>query len=113
MRIPRTRGLESISTLEHSNESPSRDALRQARHIVKLIERHRFPMPFVFPTEIGGIQLEWKVPGRGRELNLEVPPEGERLSFLKIVDGKPAREGEIVADIEREVCSLLDWMVTG
>jgi hypothetical protein len=34
------------------------------------------------------------------------PAEGEHFSFLTIVDGEPER-----ADFEREVCSLLDWMV--
>lgn len=110
MRTPATSAFESISILERSATPLTKDAVKHARSIAHLIERRHFPMPFVFPTEIGGIQFEWK--GDGRDLNLEVPPQGERLSFLKIVDGEPTREGEITADIEREVSGLLDWLVT-
>jgi hypothetical protein len=115
MRTPATSAFESISVLERSatplTGTPiTKDAAKHGRSIAHLIERRHFPMPFVFPTEIGGIQFEWK--GDGRELNLEVLPEGERFSFLKIVDGEPAQEGEITADFEREVSCLLDWLVT-
>src|SRR5579863_2352613 len=110
MCIPATSAFESISMLERSATPLTRDAVKHARNIAYLIERRHLPMPFVFPTEIGGIQFEWK--GDGRELNLEVPPQGERFSFLKIVDGEPEPEGEITADFEREVSCLLDWLVT-
>lgn len=64
-------------------------------------------MPFVFPTDIGGIQFEWK--GDERELNVEVIPASEDLAYLTIVNGQPAREGQI-RGTEREIHSLLDWM---
>lgn len=110
MRIPRTSALESISRIEQTvvEGGPiARSAVERARSVAQMIERAKLPMPFVFPTEIGGIQFEWK--GNDRELDLEVLPDQSRLAFLKIVKGVPAEEGEIN---EREVESLLEW-VTG
>jgi len=110
MRIPRASALESISRIEQSAETLAPDAIERARSIAHLLERGRFPVPFVFPTDIGGIQFEWK--SDERELNLEVLPECESLAFLTIVKGKPMREGEITQNVEREIGSLLDWMVS-
>lgn len=110
MRVPRTNVLESISKIERSDCLLAPDAIKRARVIVELIERGNFPMPFVFPTELGGIQFEWK--GDERELNLEVLPERECLAFLTIVNGTPTREGQITGNVERAIYSLLDWMVS-
>lgn len=109
MRIPRTSALESISQIAATVRQRSPHTVERARRIVGIIEREKFPMPFVFPTEIGGIQLEWK--RDERELNLEILPQGDRLAFLMITRGTPTREGEI-PETEREICSLLDWMVS-
>ena len=111
MRIPKRSALESISKIEHSvKPPPSVSAVTLARSIAYLIENHRFPMPFVFPTEIGGIQFEWK--GSARELNLEILPEIDRLAFLKILNGSPLVEGEITNNVEQEVYRLIDWMLS-
>lgn len=110
MQIPRMTAFESISEIERTAEPLTQHAIARARDIVHLIERGEFPMPFVFPTEIGGIQFEWK--GSERELNLEILPESERLAFLEIVEGAPVREGEITEDIEGGVRELLNWMVS-
>lgn len=110
MRIPRTSALESISRLEESTAAIAPDTIQRARGIADLIERSRFPVPFVFPTEIGGIQFEWK--SDERELNLEVLPECPSLAFLTIANGEPVREGEISENLECEVRSLLDWMAS-
>lgn len=67
-------------------------------------------MPFVFPTEIGGIQFEWK--DSERDLNLGILPEIHRLAFLKILNGSPFGEGEITNNVEQEVYCLLDWMLS-
>jgi hypothetical protein len=110
LRTPRQNALEAISTLEHSSESLTAHALEHARAIAYLIEREDSPMPFVFPTEIGGIQFEWKGTESGRELNLEILPEGQHLAYLTIIDGKPIAEAEINDDFEHKICSLLNWM---
>jgi hypothetical protein len=106
MHNPRKTALESIATLN----SVSPKAIKAARGVASMIERDHYPMPFVFPTDIGGIQFEWK--GASRELNLEFLPEASHLAFLKIVDGVPDQEGEISGDMEGEIHSLLDWMTS-
>jgi hypothetical protein len=110
MQVPRTNALESISEIEKTAHPPAQGAIARARDIARLVEHGEFPMPFVFPTEIGGIQFEWK--GSERELNLEILPEREHLAFLEIVEGAPVLEGEITQDVERSVRALLDWMVS-
>jgi hypothetical protein len=110
MQVPQTNALESISKIEKSFQPLAPAAIERARSIASLVERGEFPTPFVFPTEIGGIQFEWK--GGERQLNLEVLPEHQCLAFLTIVDGSPVREGEIRDNIEREVYSLLNWMIS-
>ena len=110
MRMPSTSALESISKLEQTvgEGCPiARSAIKRAREVAHMIERAELPMPFVFPTEIGGIQFEWK--GNDRELNLEVLPDQSRLAFLKIVKGAPTQEGEVS---ERDVESLIEWMTS-
>ena len=69
LRTPQTGVLEALLRLERSSEAPSRPALERAREIARFIERHQFPIPFVFPTEIGGVQFEWR--GGSREVDLE------------------------------------------
>lgn len=105
MRVPRASVRESISHIEGSPH-----AIECAKRIVELLEREKFPVPFVFGTEIGGIQFEWKADDR--ELNLEVLPEGDRVAFLMITGGTPTREGEITGNLDREICSLFAWMVS-
>lgn len=43
----------------------------------------RLDAPFIAPSPDGGLSLEWKTP-RGGELLVDVPPEGEPLTFLLI-----------------------------
>jgi hypothetical protein len=105
MRIPRTSARESISRIAESAPPRSAVAVERALRIARIIERRKCPAPFVFPTEIGGIQFEWK--GDERELNLEVLPEPCHLAFLEIVKGTPTQEGEITENAEGEINSLL------
>ena len=110
MLIPRINAIVSISRLEQSTAPPTVNAIRRARSIAYFLDRNQFPIPFVFPTDEHGIQFEWK--GDSRELNLEVPSTDEPLTFLTIVDGNPALEDRITANIETEIRRLIDWMLS-
>jgi hypothetical protein len=46
------------------------------------------PLPFVAPANDGTIVLEWKT-AEGRELTLDIPPDGGPMSFLLIVPESP------------------------
>jgi hypothetical protein len=108
LQTPRQNVLDALKSLEQSPESVSPESLGRARKIAELIVREQSPIPFVFPTEIGGIQFEWK--GTSRELDLEILPHSEHLAYLTIADGLPVSEGEIAEDYERQVTALLNWM---
>ena len=108
LRTPRHNLFDALKILEQSPISLSANALERARKIAHLIDEERSPVPFLFPTEIGGVQCEWK--GTGRELNLEILPDTEHLAYLTILEGQPATEGEIAEDYERNVIALLKWM---
>jgi hypothetical protein len=110
LRTPETGVAEALSNLERSPDAPARAALDRARQIALILDTDRSPAPFVFPTDVGGIQFEWK--SDGRELDIEVLPEGTHLSFLTLVGGKVTSEGEIPDNFERRVRSLLSWMVS-
>jgi len=107
MLSPRTNALVTIAQLEQLADY---SAINRARTIAYLLDRNQCPIPFVFPTDERGIQFEWK--GGRRELNLEIPPTDEPVTFLTIIDGSPALEGKITDnDIEPEICQLVDWML--
>jgi hypothetical protein len=110
LRIPPATALEALKELESSPDAPSTGALDRARQIAHLLQSEGSPAPFVFPTEIGGIQFEWK--SNGREVDIEVLPEGTHLSFLTLVSGKITSEGDIPENFERGVRTLLSWMVS-
>jgi hypothetical protein len=108
LQAPRRNVRDALKILERSPASLSSHALERASEIADLIERERSPIPFVFPTEIGGVQFEWK--GASRELNLEILPDSEHLAYLTIDDGQPITDGEITEDYERHVIALLNWI---
>lgn len=108
LRTPRQNVFDALKSLEQSQTSLSAHAIERARKIADLIDKERSPAPFVFPTEIGGVQFEWK--GARRELDLEILPDSEHLAYLTIIDGQPVTEGEIAENYERNVIALLNWM---
>jgi hypothetical protein len=110
LRTPKTGVSEVLDNLERLPEAPARAAFDRARQMALMLEADRSPAPFVFPTDVGGIQFEWK--GNGRELDIEILPEGTHLSFLTLVGGKVTSEGEISDNFERRVRLLLNWMVS-
>jgi hypothetical protein len=110
LQTPKTGVFEVLTKLERSPEAPVQGALERARQIARMLESDRLPVPFVFPTDVGGVQFEWK--SSGRELDIEVLPEGTHLSFLTLVGGKVTSEGEISGNFENRVLSLVNWMVS-
>jgi hypothetical protein len=110
LQTPKTGVSEVLSNLARLPDAPARAAMDRARQIATMLESDRSPAPFVFPTDVGGIQFEWK--SDGRELDIEVLPEGTHLSFLTLVGGKVTSEGEIPDNFEPRVRSLLSWMVS-
>jgi|HubBroStandDraft_1064217.scaffolds.fasta_scaffold310522_2 hypothetical protein len=110
LRTPKTGVSEALGNLERLPQPPARAALDRARQIALVLEADRSPVPFVFPTDVGGIQFEWK--SSGRELDIEVLPEGTQLSFLTLLGGKVTSEGEILDNFERRLRSLLTWVVS-
>ena len=108
LRTPQRNVHEAILKLIRLPDCPSAHALDRARKIADLIEREHSPTPFVFPTDIGGIQFEWKA--TNRELDLEILPDSNRLAYLTIVDGQPVTEGETAEDDELQVIALLNWL---
>ena len=64
------------------------------------------PAPFLAPTALGGVQLEWHIDSR--ELELEIPEKG-KFEFLA-VDGSNEIEGEAS---RWTAMRLLRWVITG
>jgi hypothetical protein len=64
------------------------------------------PVPFVAPTPLGGIQLEWAASGRELELEILTP---RRFHFLRTADGL---EEERMAT-RWEAMRLIRWLATG
>lgn len=108
-RTPRKSASEALSRLEHLPQPPAHGAIERAWRIVRLIEEYKSPAPFVFPTEIGGVQFEWH--GTPHELDIEIFPEGDRVAFLTLSQGLRVNEGEISEDAEMRIVNLLNWIV--
>jgi hypothetical protein len=106
LRTPRTGVFDALSMLAHSPEPPARAALERAQRLAHVLQEHSSPAPFVFPTDIGGVQFEWH--GGERELDLEILPEGARLAYLTLVGGRRDQEGEFVHDLD--VLKLVNWI---
>src|ERR1700730_5995465 len=72
------------------------------------IHRLGAPTPFIFPTEFGGIQFEWR--GGRFELDLEILPETETVCVM-FHDGEIHTKGEVRG--EKEVETLIAWLRQG
>ncbi len=87
-----------------SSLPPSPIALNCASELVLSVPFEDLHIPFVSPTSMGGVQLEWTQ--NGRELEIEFLPDGS-MEFLTVVNGDPLSEGTITRE---QVPSLARWL---
>jgi hypothetical protein len=83
---------------------PSTIALDSASELLVSLPFEDLPTPFVSPTSLGGVQLEWNQ--NGRELEIEILPDGS-LELLTVVNGNPQDEGPTTRE---QVPSLARWL---
>lgn len=83
---------------------PSTIALDSASELLVSLPFEDLPTPFVSPTSMGGVQLEWAQ--SGRELEIEILPDGS-MEFLTVANGDPQNEGPITRE---QVPSLARWL---
>lgn len=77
------------------------EAKQRARGIIRRVlalAGKDIVLPFVAPSPDGGIELEW-ITSSGKELMLEIPPNGEPIAFLLVeptgTGGEHETEGTI------------------
>jgi hypothetical protein len=107
LRIPASRPLDALSKLRQSGEAISDNVLQRARAILSILDKSPVTAAFIFPTDIGGVQFEWH--GEKRELDIELSPANEKLSWVAFEDGVAELEGEANAD-ESSVLQLVKWL---
>jgi hypothetical protein len=107
LRIPAAIPAEALSKLQQSGEPLSEDVLKRARAILAILDIAPVTPPFVFPTDIGGVQFEWH--GEKRELDIEILPEKTKLDYVAFEDGIAKLEGEADPD-ESSVLQLVKWL---
>lgn len=103
--VPFGEALQELVGLEVNWDSygalpPSRQALEHAWRMTNVLAENGVPVPQVFPTRRGGIQLEWHLPSAA--LEWEIDPEARSGVF--IFDDHESGEridGEIPADLDR------------
>lgn len=61
-------------------DPPTRLALERGWHLASMLVEQGFPVPQIFPTRKGGIQLEWHVPHASLEWELD--PSGFTGVFI-------------------------------
>ena len=101
-----TPAIEPIDALTTLAEAISPDVLNRAKRLLFTLRSLDAPNPFVFPTEIGGIQLEWH--GGRFELDLEVSPTESQTICVMFEDGNVHKEGEVRDD--KELKTLIAWL---
>ena len=102
LQIPAIEPADALLNLERS-VSPV--VLGHARKLLDALHRLEGPTPFIFPTEIGGIQFEWR--GGRFELDLEILPETQTVSVM-FQDGDIHKKGDIRD--EKELQTLIAWL---
>lgn len=83
---------------------PNTIALDSASELLVSLPFEDLPTPFVSPTSLGGVQLEWTQ--NGRELEIEILPDGS-MEFLTVVNGNPQNEGPTTRE---QAPSLARWL---
>lgn len=90
---------------DHEGSSPpSRIAIETGKLLILELPFDDLPTPFVTPTSVGGLQLEWT--DDQREIEIEVLTDGS-LEFLKAENGNVINEGLISG---YEVLGLFNWV---
>ena len=108
LQIPAVEPADVLSNLERSESSGSPAVLDRASKLLDAIHRLGAPTPFIFPTEFGGIQFEWR--GGRFELDLEILPETETVCVM-FHDGEVHKNGEVRE--EKELQTLIAWLRQG
>jgi hypothetical protein len=108
LQIPAVEPADALSNLERAESTVSPAVLDRARKLSDALHRLDAPTPFIFSTEIGGIQFEWH--GDRFELDLEILPETETVCVM-FQDGEIHKKGE-VRD-EKELRTLIAWLCQG
>lgn len=103
--VPFGEALQELVELEVDWDSygalpPSRQALEHAWRMTNVLVENGVPMPQVFPTRRGGIQLEWHLPSA--TLEWEIDPEARSGVFIFDDHASGERiDGEMPADLDR------------
>jgi hypothetical protein len=97
----------ALSNLQRLGESFSAATISRAKEVLDILQRIKAPPPFVFPTDIAGVQFEWH--GGRRELNIEISPVESDLFYVTFENGTPVQEA--AAPIEESVLrTLVRWL---
>jgi hypothetical protein len=105
--VPFGEALQELVELEVNWDSygalpPSRQALEHAWRMTNVLVENGVPVPQVFPTRRGGIQLEWHLPSA--TLEWEIDPEARSGVFIFDDHASGERiDGEMPADLDRLV----------
>lgn len=67
------------------------------------------PTPHFAPVSGGGLQLEWQ--RQGRELELEILPDGE-IVFLKVSEAGEMQEGSLPSSFHDNAMELVQWLTS-
>jgi hypothetical protein len=78
---------------------PSRGALVHAWGVASMLVEQGLPIPQVFPTRNGGVQLEWHVPRASLEWEIDADLASGAFVFDDHLTGEQI-DGELPADIE-------------
>ncbi len=79
---------------------PSREALEHAWRMTNVLVEHGVPVPQVFPTRRGGIQLEWHLSHATLEWEIDPEPRSGVFIFDDHESGERI-DGEMPADLDR------------
>ena len=75
--------------------------------LVGEISVENLPTPRVVPVSGGGLQLEWS--NANKELELYLSPD-RSIEVLKIRDGVPIDDGEILVSVDTSIKGILSWL---
>lgn len=82
-------------------------AKKTASNLLLMVYSLGMPTPHIVPVSGGGIQLEWQI--KGRELELEVLPDGEIL-FLIVNENEQMQEGSVPHFLSPTLPALAAWL---